>query len=100
MGIQVQEIPSKDGFVHVLKDGARWTIASADCISHTFYPMYGVTQKPVAPFPQVNSIRDNEIHDGRHWLEIEGENLSSEITVWFGTVESPIHEYRYFVSKK
>ncbi|KAE9553622.1 hypothetical protein FO519_003167 [Halicephalobus sp. NKZ332] len=89
-----KEVPSREGLNHVLRDGARWTIASADCISQTFYPMHGVTQKPVAPFPQVNSIRDNEVHDGRHWLEIEGDNLSNEITVWFGTVQSPIYEYR------
>lgn len=77
-----------------IRDGARWTIASAEYIKHSFAPMGNGIMKPITPFPRVNIIKDDEFVDGEYWIELEGENLTNDFKVWFGTLEAPKHQYR------
>uniref|UniRef100_A0A3Q3G9K9 Recombination signal binding protein for immunoglobulin kappa J region-like n=1 Tax=Labrus bergylta TaxID=56723 RepID=A0A3Q3G9K9_9LABR len=67
----------------VLNDGSCWTIIGVEVVEYTFNQGLACIQTPVTPFPVITGL---EVNGGGHvaMLEIEGENFSPHLKVWFG----------------
>ncbi|EGD77877.1 hypothetical protein PTSG_09511 [Salpingoeca rosetta] len=66
-----------------LTDASLWTVTSCDRVTFSFCepPRPDVTAAPVNPVPIVSTVKSlNEM------VELYGENFSTHLTVWFGTV--------------
>uniref|UniRef100_A0A3Q3ET01 Recombination signal binding protein for immunoglobulin kappa J region-like n=1 Tax=Labrus bergylta TaxID=56723 RepID=A0A3Q3ET01_9LABR len=71
----------------VLNDGSCWTIIGVEVVEYTFNQGLACIQTPVTPFPVITGL---EVNGGGHvaMLEIEGENFSPHLKVWFGNSEA------------
>ncbi|XP_042366559.1 recombining binding protein suppressor of hairless-like protein [Plectropomus leopardus] len=71
----------------VLNDGSCWTIIGVEAVEFTFNQGPACIQTPVTPFPVITGL---EVNGGGHvaMLEIQGENFSPHLKVWFGNSES------------
>ncbi|XP_073323651.1 recombining binding protein suppressor of hairless-like protein [Pagrus major] len=71
----------------VLNDGSCWTIIGVEAVEFTFNQGLACIQTPVTPFPVINGL---EVSGGGHvaTLEIQGENFSPHLKVWFGNSEA------------
>ncbi|CAO3662129.1 unnamed protein product [Rhizopus stolonifer] len=64
-----------------VSDAAVWTIVGTDCASYTFWTPD--ERLPSLPFPIIHEVTQKEDQ-----LMLSGENLSSDIDVWFGDIQS------------
>ncbi|XP_078105566.1 recombining binding protein suppressor of hairless-like protein [Sander vitreus] len=71
----------------VLNDGSCWTIIGVEAVEFTFNQGPACIQTPVTPFPVMTGL---EVNGGGHvaMLEIQGDNLSPHLKVWFGNREA------------
>ncbi|XP_039971994.1 recombining binding protein suppressor of hairless-like protein isoform X2 [Xiphias gladius] len=71
----------------VLNDGSCWTIIGVETVEFTFNQGLGCIQTPVSPFPAITGL---EVNGGGHvaMLDIQGENFSPNLKVWFGNSEA------------
>ncbi|XP_036957645.1 recombining binding protein suppressor of hairless-like protein [Acanthopagrus latus] len=71
----------------VLNDGSCWTIIGVEAVEFTFNQGLACIQTPVTPFPLITGL---EVSGGGHvaTLEIQGENFSPHLKVWFGNSEA------------
>ncbi|XP_049445911.1 recombining binding protein suppressor of hairless-like protein isoform X2 [Epinephelus fuscoguttatus] len=71
----------------VLNDGSCWTIIGVEAVEFTFNQGPACIQTPVTPFPIITGL---EVNGGGHvaMLEINGENFSPHLKVWFGNSEA------------
>ncbi|XP_049893522.1 recombining binding protein suppressor of hairless-like protein [Epinephelus moara] len=71
----------------VLNDGSCWTIIGVEAVEFTFNQGLACIQTPVTPFPVITGL---EVNGGGHvaMLEINGENFSPHLKVWFGNSEA------------
>ncbi|XP_068598210.1 recombining binding protein suppressor of hairless-like protein [Brachionichthys hirsutus] len=71
----------------VLNDGSCWTIIGVEAVEFTFNQGVRYIQTPVTPFPVITEL---EVNGGGHvaMLEINGENFSPHLKVWFGNSEA------------
>ncbi|XP_078027744.1 recombining binding protein suppressor of hairless-like protein isoform X2 [Epinephelus lanceolatus] len=71
----------------VLNDGSCWTIIGVEAVEFTFNQGPACIQTPVTPFPVITGL---EVNGGGHvaMLEINGENFSPHLKVWFGNCEA------------
>ncbi|KAL7407030.1 hypothetical protein ABVT39_001843 [Epinephelus coioides] len=71
----------------VLNDGSCWTIIGVEAVEFTFNQGPACIQTPVTPFPVITGL---EVNGGGHvaMLEINGENFSPHLKVWFGNSEA------------
>ncbi|XP_054473141.1 recombining binding protein suppressor of hairless-like protein [Anoplopoma fimbria] len=71
----------------VLNDGSCWTIIGVEAVEFTFNQGPACIQNPVTPFPVITGL---EVNGGGHvaTLEVNGENLSPHLKVWFGNSEA------------
>uniref|UniRef100_A0A8C9Z382 Recombination signal binding protein for immunoglobulin kappa J region like n=1 Tax=Sander lucioperca TaxID=283035 RepID=A0A8C9Z382_SANLU len=71
----------------VLNDGSCWTIIGVEAVEFTFNQGPACIQTPVTPFPVMTGL---EVNGGGHvaMLEIQGDNLSPHLKVWFGNNEA------------
>ncbi|XP_066273039.1 recombining binding protein suppressor of hairless-like isoform X1 [Branchiostoma lanceolatum] len=83
---QATECP-KDSTKEILNDGAAWTIISTDQAEYSFYEGMGPVKGPVTPVPIVDSLQLNGGGDVA-MLELNGENFTYNLKVWFGDVEA------------
>ncbi|UYV60497.1 RBPJ [Cordylochernes scorpioides] len=86
--IQFQATPCpKESNREMINDGASWTIISTDKAEYMFYEGMGPACIPVTPVPTVHTLHLNGGGDVA-LLELNGENLSPALRVWFGDVEA------------
>lgn len=86
--IQFQASPCpKEANKEMINDGASWTIISTDKAEYTFCDGMGPTSDPVTPVPSVRNLELNGAGDVA-MLEVNGENFSPNLKVWFGEVEA------------
>lgn len=86
--IQFQATPCpKEPNKEMINDGASWTIISTDKAEYTFCDGMGPTANPVTPVPIVHSLQLNGGGDVA-MLEVNGENFTPALQVWFGDVEA------------
>ncbi|KAG1441396.1 hypothetical protein G6F56_011505 [Rhizopus delemar] len=64
-----------------VSDAAVWTIVGTDCASYTFWTPD--EHLPSLPFPIIHEVTQKEDQ-----LMLSGENLGSDIDVWFGDIQS------------
>ncbi|XP_074532301.1 recombining binding protein suppressor of hairless-like protein [Halichoeres trimaculatus] len=86
--IQYQALSSlRDPSRVVLNDGACWTIIGVEAVEYTFNQGLSCIQTAVTPFPVITGL---ELNGGGHMamLEIQGENFSPHLKVWFGNHEA------------
>ncbi|XP_062326310.1 recombining binding protein suppressor of hairless-like protein isoform X1 [Osmerus eperlanus] len=71
----------------VLNDGSCWTIIGTEVVDYCFSQSPACIQNPVSPVPSITGL---EVNGGGHvaMLEINGENFSPHLKVWFGNVEA------------
>ncbi|GAA6230618.1 recombining binding protein suppressor of hairless-like protein isoform X3 [Lates japonicus] len=77
----------KDPSRVVLNDGSCWTIIGVETVEFTFNQGLACIQTPVSPFPVITGL---EVNGGGHvaMLEVQGENFSPHLKVWFGNSEA------------
>ncbi|CAK8697556.1 unnamed protein product [Clavelina lepadiformis] len=86
--IQFQATPCpKETNKEMINDGASWTIISTDKAEYTFCDGMGPTAEGVTPVPSVHRLQLNGGGDVA-MLEVNGENFTSNLKVWFGDVEA------------
>ncbi|XP_078600861.1 recombining binding protein suppressor of hairless-like isoform X2 [Branchiostoma floridae x Branchiostoma japonicum] len=86
--IQFQATPCpKEPNKEMINDGASWTIISTDKAEYTFYEGMGPVHAPLTPVPVVDSLQLNGGGDVA-MLEVQGENFTPALKVWFGNVEA------------
>ncbi|MBN3320465.1 RBPJL protein, partial [Atractosteus spatula] len=86
--IQFQASPcSKDPSKELLNDGSCWTIIGTEMVEYTFSESLACLQGPVTPIPLISTLELNGGGDVA-MLEIQGENFSPSLKVWFGDVEA------------
>ncbi|PIK43190.1 Su(H) [Apostichopus japonicus] len=86
--IQFQATPcSQDPKKEMINDGASWTIISTDKAEYSFYEGMGPVKTCVTPVPIVKDLHLNGGGDVA-MLELEGENFTPNLKVWFGEVEA------------
>jgi hypothetical protein len=92
-----------------VSDAAIWTIVGTDCASYTFWTpseapdqscfnmpfnsqattTLSTSSAPITPFPIVSDSKKADMH-----LIVNGENLTRDLTIWFGDIKSPRTEYK------
>lgn len=86
--IQFQATPCpKEPNKEMINDGASWTIISTDKAEYTFCEGMGPVRTSVTPVPIVHSLHLNGGGDVA-MLELNGENFTPSLKVWFGEVEA------------
>lgn len=86
--IQFQATPcSQDPRKEMINDGASWTIISTDKAEYSFYEGMGPVKTCVTPVPIVKDLHLNGGGDIA-MLELEGDNFTPNLKVWFGDVEA------------
>ncbi|XP_046547316.1 LOW QUALITY PROTEIN: recombining binding protein suppressor of hairless-like [Haliotis rubra] len=86
--IQFQATPCpKEPNKEMINDGASWTIISTDKAEYTFFEGMGPVKNPLTPVPVVHSLHLNGGGDVA-MLELNGENFTPALKVWFGDVEA------------
>ncbi|KAM9758394.1 recombining binding protein suppressor of hairless-like protein isoform 3-T5 [Menidia menidia] len=86
--VQHQAPPSaRDPSRVVLNDGSCWTIIGVEQVEFTFNQGLACIQTPISPFPVITGL---EVNGGGHvaMLEVDGENFSPHLKVWFGNSEA------------
>ncbi|XP_018600025.2 recombining binding protein suppressor of hairless-like protein [Scleropages formosus] len=86
--IQFQASPCpKEPSRELLNDGSCWTIIGTETVEYTFSDSHASLQGSVTPIPVISTL---ELNGGGHvaMLEIQGENFSPHLKVWFGNVEA------------
>ncbi|PIK55651.1 putative recombining binding protein suppressor of hairless isoform X3 [Apostichopus japonicus] len=78
---------SQDPKKEMINDGASWTIISTDKAEYSFYEGMGPVKTCVTPVPIVKDLHLNGGGDVA-MLELEGENFTPNLKVWFGEVEA------------
>ncbi|XP_064384613.1 recombining binding protein suppressor of hairless-like isoform X2 [Halichondria panicea] len=71
----------------MINDGASWTIISTDRAEYTFYEGMGQVSAPVTPVPVVSGLKLSGGAD-LSMLEINGEDFTPDLKVWFSDVEA------------
>uniref|UniRef100_H3AA18 Recombining binding protein suppressor of hairless-like protein n=1 Tax=Latimeria chalumnae TaxID=7897 RepID=H3AA18_LATCH len=86
--VQFQAFPcQKESNRELLNDGSCWTIIGTETAEYTFSESLGPIQDSITPFPLINSLELNGGGDVA-MLEIQGENFSPSLKIWFGDVEA------------
>lgn len=95
-----------------VSDAAIWTIVGTDCASYTFWTpseapdqscfnmpfnlqattTLSTNSAPITPFPIVFDVSMKKT-DNMH-LIMNGENLTRDLSIWFGDIKSPLTEYK------
>ncbi|KAI8334691.1 hypothetical protein BC941DRAFT_462215 [Chlamydoabsidia padenii] len=89
-----------------VSDAAVWTIMGTEAVKYTFWtpppterdnmafnnPFACPQQShPITPFPIINSIASPS---SSHKMLISGDNLTRDLSVWFGDIKAPLTEYK------
>lgn len=70
-----------------ITEGAIWTIVSIDSVKYTFNDSFAKNKGPVNPVPIVRNVKNSgNLQQGTAMIELEGENFSSQLQVWFDNV--------------
>ncbi|KAI7867383.1 beta-trefoil DNA-binding domain-containing protein [Spinellus fusiger] len=74
-----------------VSDAAVWTIVGTDCASYTFWTP-PTCHSNINTFPVVHQTQ--QAGPAKERLTLMGSQFTSDLTVWFGDIESPSTEYR------
>ncbi|XP_053354808.1 recombining binding protein suppressor of hairless-like protein isoform X1 [Clarias gariepinus] len=86
--LQYQASPcQKESNRELLNDGSCWTITGTEVVEYTFSESLTSIRTVISPVPVINGL---ELNGGGHvaMLEINGENFSPYLKVWFGNMEA------------
>lgn len=82
---QANPYPHNANF-EMINDGSAWTIISTVSVKYKFFEGMGPTKNPPTPIPFV--FPTECMGKGNSLLEINGENFTPNLKVWFDDVES------------
>ncbi|KAK9765233.1 hypothetical protein K7432_006597 [Basidiobolus ranarum] len=83
-----------------VSDTAVWTIVGTDCVQYSFYTPSSSTLgnepivNPITPIPFITHIIPATQNGAPNVLTIYGENLTPDLSVWFGEIQSKITEFK------
>ncbi|ORX98743.1 LAG1-DNAbind-domain-containing protein [Basidiobolus meristosporus CBS 931.73] len=83
-----------------VSDTAVWTIVGTDCVQYSFYTPNSNTHgdessiNPITPIPYITHIIPSTQSGGSSILSIYGENLTADLSVWFGETQSKVTEFK------
>ncbi|KAK9765814.1 hypothetical protein K7432_005556 [Basidiobolus ranarum] len=83
-----------------VSDTAVWTIVGTDCVQYSFYTPNSNTLgnesvvNPITPIPFITHIVPSAQNGAPSVLTIYGENLTPDLSVWFGEIQSKITEFK------
>ncbi|XP_062853249.1 recombining binding protein suppressor of hairless-like protein [Trichomycterus rosablanca] len=86
--LQYQTPPCpKDSSRELLNDGSCWTIIGTEVMEYTFSESLMCSPTIISPIPVISGL---ELNGGGHvaMLELNGENFSPHLKVWFGNIEA------------
>ncbi|ORX81409.1 LAG1-DNAbind-domain-containing protein [Basidiobolus meristosporus CBS 931.73] len=82
-----------------VSDTAVWTIVGTDCVQYSFYTPNSALGtetivNPITPIPYITHIAPSTQNAGPNILTIYGENLTPDLSVWFGEIQSKVTEFK------